>query len=124
MSHREGLFGEGEVRMERRNLLSAIGLAALGALAWGGGAAAAPGPPSVAGSAAPKPVSFQKQIQPILQRRCQGCHQPASRGGKLAVTSYALLKAGGMSGPAFRAGDPEKSLLVQYVSGAEPKMPK
>lgn len=109
--------------MGRRNLFSIIGLAVLGALA-SGSAPAAPGPPSVQGSAAAKPVSFQKQIQPILQRRCQGCHQPASSGGKLAVTSYALLKAGGMSGPAIRPGDPDKSLVVQYVSGPEPKMPK
>ena len=111
--------------MQRRNGLSIIGLAALGALAWSSAtAAASPGPPAPQGSAAAKPVSFQKQIQPILQRRCQGCHQPASRGGKLAVTSYALLKAGGMSGQVFRPGDPEKSLLIQYVSGPEPKMPK
>jgi hypothetical protein len=86
-----------------------VGLVGMGVLAGGAGAA---------------PVSFQKQIQPILQRRCQGCHQPASQGGKLVVTSYALLKAGGNSGPVFQPGAPDKSLLVQYVSGAEPKMPK
>src|SRR5229473_571930 len=79
-----------------------VGLVSLGVLA--GGAGAAPGSPK---SGAPAPVSFQKQIQPILQRRCQGCHQPASQGGKLVVTSYALLKAGGMSGPAFRPGATE-----------------
>jgi roadblock/LC7 domain-containing protein len=109
--------------MERRYLFGAMGLAVLGSLVAGSAAAAA-GPPSTRGSGAAKPVSFQKQIQPILQRRCQGCHQPASRGGKLAVTSYALLKAGGMTGPAFQPGEPDKSLLVQYVSGPEPKMPK
>src|SRR5690242_1774955 len=38
-------------------------------------------------AAAAGPVSFQKQVQPILQRRCQGCHQPANRSGKLVVTS-------------------------------------
>jgi WD40 repeat protein len=109
--------------MVRRYLFGATGLAVAGALVAGSAAGAA-GTPSGQGSAAAKPVSFRKQIQPILQRRCQGCHQPASRGGKLAVTSYALLKAGGMSGAAFQPGDPGKSLLVQYVSGPEPKMPK
>ena len=66
----------------------------------------------LAGRAAP-PVSFQKQVQPILQRRCQGCHQPASRGGKLAVTSYALLKAGGTVGAGVPAG----------AAGQEPPRP-
>src|SRR5690242_6929438 len=116
-----------KARMQWRVLWSIIiGLAAAGALAGSGPSAAAgpaPGPPTHQ-AASPNPVSFQKQIQPLLARRCQGCHQPASRGGKLAVTSYAMLKAGGMSGPAFRPGEPEKSLLVQYVSGPEPKMPK
>jgi WD40 repeat protein len=40
------------------------------------------------------------------------------------MTSYALLKAGGVSGPAFRPGEPDKSPLVQLVTGPEPKMPK
>ncbi len=70
------------------------------------------------------PVSFQKQVKPILERRCQGCHQPASQGGKLVVTTYALLKAGGGAGPAFVPGQPEKSPLFRMVSGPEPKMPK
>src|SRR5215212_3053363 len=78
----------------------------------------------LAGTARAAPVSFQKEVQPILARRCQGCHQPASRGGKLAVTSYALVKAGGMSGPAFRPGQPDQSPMVRLVSGPEPKMPK
>jgi WD40 repeat protein len=77
-----------------------------------------------AAAGAAKPVSFQKQVAPVLARHCQGCHQPASRGGKLAVTSYALLKEGGTAGPAFHAGEPDKSPLVIWISGREPKMPK
>jgi WD40 repeat protein len=90
-----------------------VGLIALAALGLAGAA-----------RGLPAPVSFQKQVQPVLARRCQGCHQPASRGGKLAVTSYALLKEGGMSGPAFRAGQPDQSLMIRLISGPEPKMPK
>jgi roadblock/LC7 domain-containing protein len=100
--------------MQQRFLLSVI--CGLAVLAPGLARGAAPG--------AAKPVSFQKQVQPILARHCQGCHQPASRGGKLAVTSYALLKEGGAAGPAFHPGEPDKSPLVQFISGAEPKMPK
>src|SRR5436305_1733683 len=116
-----------EATMQRRVLWSIIiGLAAVAAPAVTGPSVAAgpaPGPP-LRDSAAPTPVSFQKQIQPLLARRGQGCHQPASRGGKLAVTSYALLQAGGMSGPAIRPGEPDKSPIILQVSGAEPKMPK
>src|SRR3954454_16915809 len=118
-----------EVSMLRRRGSSVwAGWLSLGLLAAGGAACAgdtgAAGPGPVASPMGSAPVSFRKQIQPILQRRCQGCHQPASRGGKLAVTSYALLQAGGMSGPAIRPGEPDKSPIILQVSGAEPKMPK
>jgi WD40 repeat protein len=70
------------------------------------------------------PVSFYRQVRPILQRSCSGCHQQAKRGGKLLLTSYEGLKAGGENGPAFVPGKPDDSLVVQYVSGAKPEMPK
>ena len=59
-----------------------------------------------------------------MQRSCSGCHQPAKQGGKLLLTSYAGLKAGGENGPAFVPGKPEESLVVQYISGPKPEMPK
>lgn len=83
-------------------------------------AAAAAGQPAAAAG----PVSFQKQVQPILQRRCQGCHQPANRSGKLVVTSYTFLKTGGDHGTAFVPGKPNDSVLVRYIAGKEPLMPK
>ncbi len=70
------------------------------------------------------PVSFYRQVRPILQRSCTGCHQPAKRGGKLLLTSYDGLKTGGENGPGFTAGKPDESLIVQYISGAKPEMPK
>jgi len=70
------------------------------------------------------PVSFYRQVRPILQRSCSGCHQAAKRGGKLLLTSYDGLKAGGENGLAFVAGKPEESLVVQYISGTKPEMPK
>ena len=70
------------------------------------------------------PVSFYRQVRPILQRSCSGCHQPAKRGGKLLLTSYDGLKAGGENGLAFVAGKPDDSLVVQYISGSKPEMPK
>jgi WD40 repeat protein/mono/diheme cytochrome c family protein len=69
-------------------------------------------------------ISYFRQIRPILQRQCQGCHQPASKQGELLLTSYEAFKAGGRSGPAFVAGQPEKSLVLAYLKGEkEPRMP-
>jgi WD40 repeat protein len=70
------------------------------------------------------PVSFYKQVKPILQKRCQGCHQPASQGGKLILTSYAAFKAGGATGPSFVPGRPEDSVLMRFITGNPPSMPK
>lgn len=81
-----------------------------------------PGPPSR--------VSFHKEIQPILRRKCQGCHQPAKAGGKLVVTTYADLARGGRSqddDPILVPGKPEDSLLWLEVfakEGERPSMPK
>src|SRR5580658_5959304 len=52
-------------------------------------------------------VSFYRAVRPILQRSCSGCHQPAKRSGKLLLTSYEGLKAGGESGPAVIPGKPK-----------------
>ena len=69
-------------------------------------------------------VSFHRDVRPILQRRCQGCHQPANKGGNLIVTTYAGLKAGGDHGPAIVPGKPEASQLVRLISGPQATMPK
>jgi hypothetical protein len=63
------------------------------------------------------PVSFEKQIKPILHARCQGCHQPASAGGQLVLTGYAGLAKGGEHGAVFTAGKPEASPLLDYLTG-------
>src|SRR5579862_2593126 len=70
------------------------------------------------------PVSFYRQVKPILQKRCQGCHQPATQGGKLILTSYEAFKAGGSGGPAFVPGRPQDSAIMRYIVGNPPAMPK
>lgn len=67
---------------------------------------------------------FVRDIQPILQKQCQGCHHAASKASELDVTSYAALAKGGKRGASFRAGAPAESLLIMYVSGEmQPRMP-
>ena len=77
-----------------------------------------------AAEAGPKtPVSFHRQVMPILQRKCQGCHQPAKSSGKLDLTSFDALKKGGLAGPAFETGKPAESVLIENVDGKKPVMP-
>ena len=94
--------------------------------------------PSVVRAAAPAakteenkgPVSYYKQIRPIFQAQCQGCHQPAKAQGGYVMTDFAKLLAGGDSkdkNPAVRVGKPGESLLVQQLipnKAGEVEMPK
>lgn len=98
---------------------AAIGLALAGLASRDGVAADQKGLPKQTG-----PVSFYRQVRPILQRSCSGCHQPAKRGGKLLLISYDGFKAGGENGAPFIPGKPDDSLVVQYISGQKPEMPK
>jgi len=76
-------------------------------------------------SAPAQAVSFHKDVKPILERRCQGCHQPAKQGGKLDLTGYDALKAGGKKSAGFVPGKPGESRLIQVLTGEEkPQMPK
>jgi len=81
------------------------------------GFAAAPDPQ-------PAKVSFFRQVKPILQKRCQGCHQPASQGGKLVLTTYEAFRAGGAAGPGFKPGEPDSSVVMKFINGNPPAMPK
>src|SRR5258706_10403741 len=69
------------------------------------------------------PVSFRRQIAPILERRCHACHQPANAGGQLNLTSYSQLRKGGKQGATLVPAKPEDSLIVKMISGAPPRMP-
>jgi len=61
--------------------------------------------------------SYFRDIRPILQRQCQGCHQPNMKSSNLDLTTYEGLKAGGKRGPAL-------PLIVQYITGeSKPQMP-
>ena len=58
-------------------------------------------------------VSFYKDVRPILQQNCQGCHQPAKAQGGYVMTDHAaLLKAGDSGKPGIAPGKPESSYLL------------
>ena len=63
--------------------------------------------------AADKPVSYWKQVRPVFQANCQGCHQPAKAKGGYVMTDFARLLAGGESGhKAVIASQPDASALI------------
>jgi len=69
-------------------------------------------------------VSYFQEIRPIVQRSCQGCHQPAMKYGGLDITRYETFAAGGNRGPAFKTGAPQESLVLAYLKGErQPRMP-
>ncbi|HKX00492.1 MAG TPA: WD40 repeat domain-containing protein [Bryobacteraceae bacterium] len=69
-------------------------------------------------------VSYFQEIRPIIQRSCQGCHQPAMKYGGLDLTRYETFAAGGGRGAAFKAGAPQDSLVLAYLKGErQPRMP-
>src|SRR3979411_852331 len=68
--------------------------------------------------------SYARDVRPILDQHCTSCHQPASKQSDLDLTTYATFQAGGKRGPAFVAGSPEQSLVIQFITAAlKPSMP-
>lgn len=81
----------------------------------------------VADETAAAPISYYKQIRPIFQANCQGCHQPAKAGGGYVMTAFDRLLAGGEGGEAaVVASQPDASHLLQVITPANGKaeMPK
>jgi len=78
------------------------------------GAAPTGGAPS---TGAGKPT-FVKDIQPLFQAKCAGCH--GTMGG-LTLTTYESLLKGGASGPALTPNDADKSLIIKkQTAGGHP----
>lgn len=65
-------------------------------------------------------ISFDRQIRPILQAHCHGCHQPAKASGDYVMTRFDALTRGGESEePAIVPGDPDGSYLVEQIRAEE-----
>ncbi len=70
--------------------------------------------PKDAGSA--DKISYYKDVRPIFQQSCQGCHQPAKAGGGYSMTAHGdLLKKGDREKVGIVPGKPEKSFLVELI---------
>jgi WD40 repeat protein len=61
--------------------------------------------------------SYFHDVRPVLERNCQGCHQPNLKSSNLDLTTYEGLAAGGKHG----AGP---AVIVKYLTGEmKPQMP-
>ena len=66
-------------------------------------------------------IDFARQIRPLLERSCVGCHGGEKPRGLFRVDSRDAVLRGGASGEAAIApGHSEKSPLIDYVSGNVP----
>jgi len=68
--------------------------------------------PAVAGEA----LTWESGIGDIFAQRCGSCHGKA---GGFSVADYASVMKGGEKGVVIAPGDPDKSLLIQIVSGGK-----
>ena len=73
---------------------------------------------ATARAAEPAPaVSYFRDVRPIFQARCQGCHQPAKAEGGYVMIDVARMLAAGDSGTAgVVAGRPAESELVARIT--------
>jgi WD40 repeat protein/mono/diheme cytochrome c family protein len=80
---------------------------------------------SLMGSAAgAEPVSYHRDIAPILRANCVSCHKPGKTKGGLDLTTHAAIINGGKHEGTVVPGKPDQSALVETISGPEPEMPK
>ena len=70
------------------------------------------------------PVTYAKDIEPILNAKCSTCHNSLKTEGKLDMSSYELLMKGGGRGSPIVPGASAGSLLVKLCGRtAKPTMP-
>jgi len=58
---------------------------------------------------------FSDIIHPILEMRCNSCHNESKKKGELQMHTVEALMKGGENGDIFVPGDPTKSMMIQRV---------
>ena len=74
---------------------------------------------------APEKVSYYKDVRPIFQQNCQGCHQPAKAGGDFVMTGFAeLFKNTEHDNPGIVSSKPEASAVYKQITPQGKKPPQ
>ena len=74
-----------------------------------------------------KPVSFSRDVAPILAQQCQTCHGPEKSKGHFRLDSFNRLMTPGKSkDPTITPGSPGKSAIYRLITAADPddRMPQ
>src|SRR6516165_7270508 len=77
------------------------------------------GAPAAWGASPEQPLTFERDIWPIVAANCVSCHGADPLKGGLDLRSVATMRRGGKSGPALDPSDPEASLLLERVAQGE-----
>ena len=79
-----------------------------------------------AAGASGKPVSFIRDVAPILVENCIACHNPRKSESKYVMTTFTQLAKGGQQGEGItlEPGKPDESNLVELIRpDGKPRMP-
>jgi WD40 repeat protein/mono/diheme cytochrome c family protein len=81
--------------------------------------------PSTANAQGAKgPVSFIKDVAPILQKNCFACHDSKKKKGKLEMTTFETFRKGGSKDDPVVPGKAKESLLIDLLtSKGKDRMP-
>ena len=67
---------------------------------------------------------FRERVAPIFEKHCIRCHNADEHKGGLSLATAEAVRKGGESGAVLVPSQPDASLLIQYVTGDKPEMPK
>ena len=60
-------------------------------------------------------VVFRDLVYPVLEEKCQGCHNQEKRKGDLTLTAFTDIMAGGESGNAIIPGKADESEMIRRI---------
>jgi hypothetical protein len=69
---------------------------------------------------AAKQIEFNRDIRPIFAARCYDCHGPEAQDSGLRLDRKSRALLGGDAGVVIVPGKSDESLLLRYISGADP----
>ena len=75
--------------------------------------------PAQSSSSTPPPISFAKDILPVIQANCLACHGDRMQLSKLDLRTRESAMAGGAHGAAIVPGNAEQSRLYRFIAGLE-----
>jgi WD40 repeat protein len=73
-------------------------------------------PPKTTAQGAKGPVSFIKDVAPILKENCFSCHNAKQRKGGFDMTTFETLRTGGKEGASIVDGKPDQSLICKRIT--------